>query len=1078
MAVFEYVLDYISCQRTFILWLMVVSWFVNRYNAAGKCSSVEQKSICSSEAMCMSICINNNRNRERADENSSARVKSNQSAGNADYAHDYYANEANVVANVHVNVHMYRNIAVQMVPRVVPMSDVEEKRASNMPTVNDPSTTVQAYTTIGNNCTPHPTERQPDCMMTHQPSILPSANPSAIHTHLPTGMSVSQRSTGIPSEEPSSQMPTGMPTDMPTDMPTVYSSTHRPSGIQVLTYIECVLSLSSSTTTTTTTDVERIDLRGVHVFFLAASKNMLACYVASDSTEVNSGGVVLRGVPASDPKAFVGCCILAVKLVMPRFEMKGAAVYICVSIASSVSWCSAMQYCNPEISSGPSCYENRSDMPYYCSFGMYNERSIGALSAKSSVCMAGNGPNCEPTLMPRMASSNRNVLSPPWEWRKKHPLSPPWEWRNKHPLMAPYNRKGEPLVPIQVQVPHIVQIVWKCGPTSSPSNIEIGILCLWQRVLPCIEEILVSSLRVSSEVCANVILASPKEGEVVVIPSRFPNPSESPSKEPCPIEGHSPVPSEVSLSPVTRVIPIFSPSFIPSGSAEIVLNYCPSDSPSEKCNRMSFGVPATIGTRLVKQVSDENPKLSFRGAPSMAPSMFPSGVPSNMPIVSSVVMVKVLSNVSSVAPSDLPSRVPSEEPSMKPSIVPIAVPSNVPSYVPSGIPSSVPSIDSSRVFSDIPSNDPSEVPSILPSREPSVNLSSGLDGDLSKVPREVPSVVPRSFPSLLSIVEPSPAPQSLSEAQVEASSLSEFMAPSVVPSVMPSKDPRPSVMPSMDPTQVPSVAPSLVPSLIPSVLPSLMPSPVPSPMPSPMPSPVPSPMPSPVPSLLPSVAQGVARCEMPSEVPSEVPSVNPSEIPSKTPSVKPSNRQGGMASHLPSEAPSIAPSEVRVVLFCGDPTNCPTSDSIQNSIRNSNSYTNNEHSANIRGSPSSVPCMVPTNVPSPSREPSEYPAADRAAKCNEGSSDEPYITPTAVPSVYPTSKANSNPKFQLIQLLCMTPTVMPSIFHPIVPTSTQSQISLSSVKCGWFLCWWSQSGECFKFVCFIFYSCLTCVRRC
>ena len=85
---------------------------------------------------------------------------------------------------------------------------------------------------------------------------------------------------------------------------------------------------------------------------------MLACYVASDSTEVNSGGAVLRGVPASDPKAFVGCRILAMKLVMPRFEMKGAEVYICVSIASSVSWCSAMQYCNPEISSGSSCYEN------------------------------------------------------------------------------------------------------------------------------------------------------------------------------------------------------------------------------------------------------------------------------------------------------------------------------------------------------------------------------------------------------------------------------------------------------------------------------------------------------------------------------------------------------------------------------------------------------------------------------------------------------------------------------------------------------------------------------------------------
>ena len=48
----------------------------------------------------------------------------------------------------------------------------------------------------------------------------------------------------------------------------------------------------------------------MRVSYLAASKSVLACIVASDSTGVNSGDAVLRGVPASDPKIFVDRCIL------------------------------------------------------------------------------------------------------------------------------------------------------------------------------------------------------------------------------------------------------------------------------------------------------------------------------------------------------------------------------------------------------------------------------------------------------------------------------------------------------------------------------------------------------------------------------------------------------------------------------------------------------------------------------------------------------------------------------------------------------------------------------------------------
>ena len=168
----------------------------------------------------------------------------------------------------------------------------------------------------------------------------------------------------------------------------------------------------------------------MHVFYLAASKSLLACIVASDSTGVNSGGAVLRGVPASDPKIFVDRCILlqriveAVKFLTPRFEMEGAAEYICVCIAPSILSCSTIQYCSQEFSGGPSRYKSGSEMPYRFYFGMYNERSFSARS--------------EPTLVPCIALSNPSVL-----W--KIPSAPPWEWRNNHPLMATYNGKGMPL---------------------------------------------------------------------------------------------------------------------------------------------------------------------------------------------------------------------------------------------------------------------------------------------------------------------------------------------------------------------------------------------------------------------------------------------------------------------------------------------------------------------------------------------------------------------------------------------------------------------------------------------------------
>merc|ERR1712226_613241 len=270
------------------------------------------------------------------------------------------------------------------------------------------------------------------------------------------------------------------------------------------------------------------------------------------------------------------------------------------------------------------------------------------------------------------------------------------------------------------------------------------------------------------------------------------------------------------------------------------------------------------------------------------------------------------------------------------------------------------------------------------------------------------------------------------------------------------------------PTVLPSMMTSAMPSLMPSLSPSLFPR------------------------KLPSVAPSVAHCEMPSEGPARVPSIQPSEILSEIPSIKPSNKPGGEASDSPSGAPSMAPSVfptviasvffcnessvpsgevlsevpsvrpskwpsiipivmpvsnpsgIQIVLVCGDPTICPTSNSIQNSIRNSNSITNNEHNVNIRGSPSEIPCEVPTNIPS--GDSIEYPAAGQAAKCDEGLRDELNATLSAVPSICPTPKAIINPKVPINPIVVHDANCNAQHVPTYIPSSINSQINYSSVK--------------------------------
>jgi len=99
------------CLKAVIKQLKAVPWCVNRDDAAGKCSSMEQRSICSNAVVHMRMCININHDCEQADVNGGAHV--NISAVIAECAHYNYANEAKVVANVQVNEHMYRNIATE-----------------------------------------------------------------------------------------------------------------------------------------------------------------------------------------------------------------------------------------------------------------------------------------------------------------------------------------------------------------------------------------------------------------------------------------------------------------------------------------------------------------------------------------------------------------------------------------------------------------------------------------------------------------------------------------------------------------------------------------------------------------------------------------------------------------------------------------------------------------------------------------------------------------------------------------------------------------------------------------------------
>ena len=251
--------------------------------------------------------------------------------------------------------------------------------------------------------------------------------------------------------------------------------------------------------------------------------------MASDSTKVDSGCAVLRGVPASDSIVFVNRYFLperivkAVRFIIPQFEVKGAEEYSNVYIALSLSSCSMVQYCVNEFSGGLSREESRSDMSCDRLNGMCYESRIGARSAKSSVCMANDGLDHEPTLVPCMAISTPSLL-----W--KNAIVLPWEWHKKHPLMASYSRKGLPPdifpvpVPVEVEEPCerlyvpspsillceeilcIVGIVSKSYPTvlpsgipnSSPSSFETEAMYLWQRNLPRDEEIFVSNLNPSN----------------------------------------------------------------------------------------------------------------------------------------------------------------------------------------------------------------------------------------------------------------------------------------------------------------------------------------------------------------------------------------------------------------------------------------------------------------------------------------------------------------------------------------------------------------------------------------------------
>jgi len=170
-----------------------------------------------------------------------------------------------------------------------------------------------------------------------------------------------------------------------------------------------------------------------------------------------------------------------------------------------------------------------------------------------------------------------------------------------------------------------LSLVTSCS--SSKVSWMVDSLSAWPVCLvPC-----VSSVMVSSIVHANVILPSPKEGEVV-FPSHIPSdlqrsemfltPSEKPRLIPsashieCPKPSPSPVPSKVSpiespspvpsmfLSPVLGIFPIYLPRSIPSN--------CPSFLPSVKSSKMSFRVPESIGTRLVLQVNDEVLQVQFQ----------------------------------------------------------------------------------------------------------------------------------------------------------------------------------------------------------------------------------------------------------------------------------------------------------------------------------------------------------------------------------------------------------------------------------------------------------------------------------
>ncbi|CAJ1970416.1 unnamed protein product [Cylindrotheca closterium] len=176
----------------------------------------------------------------------------------------------------------------------------------------------------------------------------------------------------------------------------------------------------------------------------------------------------------------------------------------------------------------------------------------------------------------------------------------------------------------------------------------------------------------------------------------------------------------------------------------------PFDLPDPFSEVKLIGVDSLIPIQSPSAMPTDVPSTAPSIMPSETPSASPSSSPTSMPVVGPT-------PPPSVSPTVLGSSSPSKKPSIAPSPPPTVRASELPSAMPSNAPTGAPVIGSLSPSIPIESNTPSQAPSPASSANPSLNPSSAPSLVTSQSPTRYPTSSPTSSPTEWTSVSMAPS---------------------------------------------------------------------------------------------------------------------------------------------------------------------------------------------------------------------------------------------------------------------------------------------------------------------------------